>query len=90
MAKTLCCFFLFMITVYMCSIDQTLKSDQQKPIVVQVTPDIARIDSLNNVLMNKVIEQEEIYNRRIDSLSRSMRRIQHDYERIRKYSTMIP
>lgn len=72
------------------SIDNSLKQEKQQPIVVQVTPDIERLDSINNALMRKVEDDSIKYNNRIDSLSRVTRKIQVDYERIRKYSTIIP
>ena len=90
MDKVLNCFFLFLMVVFLDSIDNSLKEQKQQPIVVQVTPDIERLDSINNALMRKVEDDSIKYNNRIDSLSRVTRKIQVDYERIRKYSTMIP
>ena len=90
MDRFLICFFLFLMVVFLDSIDNSLKEQKQQPIVVQVTPDIERLDSINNALMRKVEDDSIKYNNRIDSLSRVTRKIQVDYERIRKYSTMIP
>ena len=90
MDRILNCFFLFLMVVFLDSIDNSLKQEKQQPIVVQVTPDIERLDSINNALMRKVEDDSIKYNNRIDSLSRVTRKIQVDYERIRKYSTIIP
>lgn len=90
MDRVLNCFFLFLMVVFLDSIDNSLKQEKQQPIVVQVTPDIERLDSINNALMRKVEDDSIKYNNRIDSLSRVTRKIQVDYERIRKYSTIIP
>lgn len=84
------CFFLFLIVVYLGNINNSLKEQKQQPLVVQVTPDIERLDSINNALINKIENNSIKYDYKIDSISKSMRRIQVDYERIRKYSTMIP
>lgn len=90
MDRVLNCFFLFLMVVFLDSIDNSLKEQKQQPIVVQVTPDIERLDSINNALINKIENNSIKYDYKIDSISKSMRRIQVDYERIRKYSTMIP
>lgn len=90
MDKVLICFFLLLMVVHLDSIDNSLREQKQQPIVVQITPDIERLDSINNALINKIENNSIKYDYKIDSISRSMKRIQVDYERIRKYSTMIP
>ena len=90
MDKFCICFFLLLIVVHLDSINNSLSEQKQQPIVVQVTPDIERLDSINNALIRKVEYDSIKYNNRIDSLSKVTRKIQIDYERIRKYSTMIP
>lgn len=90
MDKVLICLLLFLMVVSLDSIDNSLREQKQQPIVVQVTPDIERLDSINNALINKIENNSIKYDYKIDSISKSMRRIQVDYERIRKYSTMIP
>jgi uncharacterized protein YpmS len=90
MDKILICLLLFLMVVSLDSIDNSLREQKQQPIVVQVTPDIERLDSINNALINKIENNSIKYDYKIDSISKSMRRIQVDYERIRKYSTMIP
>lgn len=90
MDKVLICLLLFLMVVSLDSIDNSLREQKQQPLVVQVTPDIERLDSINNALINKIENNSIKYDYKIDSISRSMKRIQVDYERIRKYSTMIP
>lgn len=88
MYKPLVCFFLFSISIFLWDISISIKDNNN--IFIELSPEVYRLDSVNHVLTNKLIKQEEQYNHKIDSLSNVIKNIKYDVNKIRKYSTMIP
>lgn len=88
MYKLLVCFFLFSISIFLWDISISIKDNNN--IFIELSPEVYRLYSVNHVLTNKLIKQEEQYNHKIDSLSNVIKNIKYDVNKIRKYSTMIP
>lgn len=88
MYKFFICLFLFGISIILWDISNTIKKDNI--INIELSPEVYRLDSVNTVLTNKLLEQERYYNHKIDSLSNITKNLRYDVNKIRKYSIMMP
>lgn len=87
MVRGIMCFILFGIMIYIWDISQSIKDTK---IEVTISPEVTRLDSINNVLIDRINKQEIYYQHQIDSLKRITDNINYKVDRVRKLSTMMP
>ena len=88
MYKSFICFFLCSISIFLWDISNTTRKNNI--INIELSPEVYRLDSVNIVLTNKLLEQEKYYNYKIDSLSNITKNLRYDVNKIRNNSIMIP